>query len=62
MGLREEGRLQTADSLHSPHPAGPRCVLSIHILVAVCPFGKLSVRKRVTGFPSAFIFIFGRKQ
>ena len=62
MGLREEGRLQTADSLHSTHPVGPRCVLSIHILIEVCPFGKLSVRKRVTDFPSSFIFIFGRKQ
>ena len=54
VGLREEGRLQTAGSLHSPHPVGQRRVLSIHILVAVSPFGDLSVRKEI----QAFIFFF----
>ena len=58
MGLREYQCLHTADSLHSPHPVGTRRVLSIHILVAVPPFGDLSVRKRVTSFPLYFIFIF----
>ena len=55
MGLREHRRLHTAGSLHSPHPVGPRRVLSIHILIAVSPFGDLSVRKRVTSFPLCFI-------
>ena len=54
MGLREYQCLHSADSLHSPHPVGPRRVLSIHILVAVFPFGDLSVRKRVTSFPLFF--------
>ena len=65
MGLRESQCLHTADSLHSPHPVGPRGVLSIHILVAVPPFGDLSVRKRDTSFPLSFLFFFfffGRKQ
>ena len=56
MGLREERHLYTADSLHSPHPVGQRRVLSIHILIAVSPFGDLSVRKRVSSFLLSFIF------
>ena len=56
MGLREEQHLQTADSLHSPHPVGQRRVLSIHILIAVSPFGDLSVRKRVKNFLLYFFF------
>ena len=56
MGLREYRRLHTADSLHSPHPFGPRRVLSVHILVAVSLFGDLSVRKRITSFPLSLFF------
>ena len=50
MGFREEWSLQTADSLHSPHPVGQGHVLSIHILIAVSPFGDLSVRKEIQAF------------
>ena len=32
--------------LDLPHPVGPGFVLSVHILVAVSPFGDLSFRKR----------------
>ena len=58
MGLREHRCLHTAGSLHSPHPVGPRRVLSIHILIAVSPFGELSVRKRVTSFPLFYFILF----
>ena len=57
VGFREEWSLQTADSLHSPHPVGQRRVLSIHILVAVSPFGDLNVRKEIQAF--IFIYFFG---
>ena len=60
MRLRESQCLHTADSLSSPHAVGPRRVLSIHILVAVPPFGELSVRESVTSFP--LFFFLGRKQ
>ena len=56
MGLRETQCLHSADSLHSPHPGGPRRDLSIHVLVAVRPFGDLSVRERITSFPLSFLF------
>ena len=56
MTLRESQCIHRADSLHSPHPVGPRRVLSIHILIAVLPFGDLSVRERVTSFPLSFLF------
>ena len=56
MGLWEEQRLQTADLLHSPHPVGQRRVLSIHILVAVSPFGDLSVRKEIQAFFSLLFY------
>ena len=56
MGLTESQCLHTADSLHSPHPVGTRCVLSIYILIAVSPFGDLSVRKRVTSFLISLFF------
>ena len=59
-GLREERHLQTADSLRAPHPVGQGRVLSIHILVAVSPFGDLSVRKEIQAFLS-LLFFFGRK-
>ena len=56
MGLREERPLEPADSLHSPHPVGLRCVPSIYILIAVSPFGDPSVRKRVKSSLSLFFF------
>ena len=56
--LREEWHLQTADSLHSPHPVGQRLVLSIHILVPVSPFGDLSVRKEIQAFFSLLFIYF----
>ena len=59
MGLREERHLYTADSLHSPHPVGQRRVLSIHILIAVSPFGDLSVRKEIQAFLSLLFFLIG---
>ena len=58
VGLREYQCLHSEDSLHSPHPVGPRRVLSIHILVAVSPFGDLSVRERVTSFSLSFLSFF----
>ena len=56
VGLRESQCIHMADSLRSPHPFCPRRVLSIHILIAVPPFGELSVRERVTSFPLSFLF------
>ena len=57
--MREERCLETADSLHSPHPVGQRRVFSIHILVAVSSFGDLSVRKEIQAFVSLlFIYLF----
>ena len=50
--------MHMADSLHSPHAVGPRRVLSIHILIAVPPFGDLSVRERVISFPLSFLSFF----
>ena len=57
VGLREERHLQTAGSLHPPHPVGQRRVFSIHILVAVSPFGDLSVRKEIQAFFSLLFFL-----
>ena len=59
MGLRETQCLHGEDSLHSPHPVGPRRDLSIHVLVAVRPFVDLSVRERVTAFLFLFFFLVG---
>ena len=56
VGLREERHLQTAGSLHPPHPVGQRRVFSIHILVAVSPFGDLSVRKEIQAFFSLLLY------
>ena len=57
-GLEGGATAATADSLHSPHPVGQTRVLSIHILIAISPFGDLSVRKGIQAFFSLLFYSF----
>ena len=60
VGLEERPLYLQAHCTHL-NPVGPRPFLSIHILIAVSPFGDLSVRKRLKSLLlSLFLFFGGR--